>query len=233
MAYAFGAPSIVKDGLVFYVDPANKVSWSGPNSSNVNDLINTNNGTIYNDTSGSYGNNFSFTFDGTDDYIEVPNNSILQITDNLTVSSWVYPTNRTGTNTIVDKFYDSSEEIRSWLTRVQNSRFRLTLSNADGSASVNYQTNTALANNVWYYLSFTFSITDNEVNQYVDGVLDSGSPDSKTDLIASNTQPLRIGSGYNLLNDFFGDIGPTLIYNRALSASEVAQNYNALKGRFI
>ena len=31
---------------------------------------------------------------------------------------------------------------------------------------------------------------------------------------------------------FNGQIGPILIYNRALSASEVLQNYNRLKGRF-
>jgi hypothetical protein len=32
---------------------------------------------------------------------------------------------------------------------------------------------------------------------------------------------------------FDGDIGPSLLYNRELSASEVLENYNRLKGRFI
>ena len=33
-------------------------------------------------------------------------------------------------------------------------------------------------------------------------------------------------------NYFNGNIGPVKIYNRALSAAEVLQNYNQLKSRF-
>jgi len=46
--------------------------------------------------------------------------------------------------------------------------------------------------------------------------------------------PFCIGiTGNDLDNDpFDGKISQTLAYNRALTASEVKQNYNALKGRF-
>jgi hypothetical protein len=51
---------------------------------------------------------------------------------------------------------------------------------------------------------------------------------SNTDSIfaVGNTQ----GSGYNNPSD--GNIAQVLIYNRALSDTEVLQNYNATKGRF-
>ena len=64
------APNIVEDGLVFYIDPINKRSWTGPNSSTVNDLMDATTSTILNDTSGSYGDKNSFLFDVP--YIIVP-----------------------------------------------------------------------------------------------------------------------------------------------------------------
>ena len=39
--------------------------------------------------------------------------------------------------------------------------------------------------------------------------------------------------GWGGINDFEGKIANVYIYNRALSAAEVTQNYNATKGRFI
>ena len=59
---------------------------------------------------------------------------------------------------------------------------------------------------------------------------------SVSNTVASNsaTYPLRIGASNNAGPNrlLLGRIGPSQIYNRALSASEVLHNYNALKGRF-
>ena len=63
-------PNIVEDGLVFYIDAMNLRTWSGPDSSTVNSLKGTTTGSIIADTSGSFGINNSFTFDGADDKIE-------------------------------------------------------------------------------------------------------------------------------------------------------------------
>jgi len=168
---------------------------------------------------------YSFNFDAaSSDYIEIADNSAFQITDNLTVSAWVYPVNKSATNTVVDKFFDGSD--RAWIVRVQNSRFRIGISNTSGSASVTYETNTALTNNAWHHLLFTFNSTTNEVNQYINGVLDSASPHTKNDLIAVNTQPIRIGGGYNLSNFFDGKISNVSIFNQALTSTEVMKLYS-------
>ena len=93
MAFKHGTPnSIVTDGLVFCVDPANISSWTGPNSSNVNDLVGTSTNTISNDPSGSYGINKSFIFDGVDDKIATTFNPSTSIGDNnsWTINCWVY-----------------------------------------------------------------------------------------------------------------------------------------------
>ena len=77
--------NIVKDGLVFLVDPINPRSWTGPNSSTVNSLRGNITGSIVNDTSGSYGDDKSFAFDGADDSIDI---SQFNLTGNWTISFW-------------------------------------------------------------------------------------------------------------------------------------------------
>ena len=66
--------------------------------------------------------------------------------------------------------------------------------------------------------------TGNSIEKmYVNGILKYS--DTSPRNYKDNTNPLFIG-------EFNGDIGPTKMYSKALSAAEVKQNYNALKGRF-
>ena len=157
----------------------------------------------------------SFDFNGSTDYIGVPNNTNLQITNNLTLSCWVNADNVSATNSIIDKFYDGTD--RSYLLRIAATRVKLYLGNTDGSSAPEYQSTATLSNNIWYHIATTFSSTDNEVKIYINGSLDS--THSKTDLISSNNQELRIGTGYNLLNYFTGKISNVQIFDTALPAT--------------
>ena len=168
-------------------------------------------------------NVYSMDFDGTSDYVEIANDTSLQLTDKLTLSCWIYADNASGTNSIIDKFFDSTD--RSYMLRLQSSRVRVSLGNTSGSSSVNYQSTATISNSTWYHIATTFSSVDNEVKIYINGSLDS--THSKTDLISSNNQPLRIGTGYNLLNYFDGKIDEVAIFNYALSARQIKQDiYN-------
>ncbi len=157
------------------------------------------------------------------DYIEVANNSSLQLTDNLTLSCWINANNVSGTNSIIDKFYDGAD--RSYLLRISGTRVKLYLGNTDGSSAPEYQSSSTLSNSVWYHIVTTFSSIDNEVKIYINGSLDS--THSKTDLISSNNEELRIGTGYNLANYFDGSISNCSIYSSALSAAQVQTLYNS------
>ena len=168
-------------------------------------------------------NNFALSFDASSNqYIEALNNASLAITDNLTLSCWVNADNVSATNSIIDKFYDGTD--RSYMLRITATTVRLTLGNTDGSSSIEYRSTATLSNNVWYHIATTFSSVDNEVKIYINGSLDS--THSKTDLISSNNEELRIGTGYNLLNYFDGDIDEVAIWNRALDATDVQRIYN-------
>jgi hypothetical protein len=165
---------------------------------------------------------YVFDFDGTNDYIEVANNSSLQLTDNLTLSCWINADNVSGTNSIIDKFYDGAD--RSYMLRLESTRIKLSLGNTDGSASVTYQSSATLSNNTWYHIAVTFSTGSQEVNIYIDGQGDS--THSKTDLISSNNEELRIGTGYNLLNYFDGKLSNVQIWDTELSVGNVTTLYN-------
>ena len=62
------SPSIISDGLVFYLDAANRRSYSGSGLT-VNGLVGGIGGTLINGTGFSTANNGTFIFDGTNDYI--------------------------------------------------------------------------------------------------------------------------------------------------------------------
>ena len=67
-------------------------------------------------------------------------------------------------------------------------------------------------------------------SMYINGVLVSG-PTAKTwNTTANNAQIGRQTNGAQYWN---GNIAQVQIYNKALTALEVKQNYNALKGRYM
>ena len=233
------APNIVKDGLVFLVDAANPRSWTGPDSSNVNDLISTNTGSIFNDTSGSYGDNNSFDLDGTDDYIDLGNVSSLNGVTQATWFVWM----KKSTNT-------SSYPIGTWGNPASSSTKQFTfytfstsiiavyMATSSGSQKTMFQNNSLSINQgVWYCLAFVYNESESsnadKLKFYLDGVqianTVAGAALTSLNSVTTSFQicPLGLTPG-----PFNGNIGPLQVYNKALSASEVAQNYNALKSRF-
>ena len=49
---------------------------------------------------------------------------------------------------------------------------------------------------------------------------------------SNQTVPFLIGAGSLVVQRINGNVAITQIYNRALTSTEITQNYNALKGRF-
>ena len=218
------APNIVEDGLVFLIDPMNPRSWTGPDSSTVNNLSSNTTGAIYNDTSGSYGDNSSFTFDGIDSYIDT---NFLPPTSNnsRTISLWFKIDNATFRNLLG---YGAS---------ATNQAFDICLHPTLPSSGYNigmhlYGTSvlasTTFTPDVWKNYTITYDGTT--LRGYGDGVAANTSTNTVNTSTASNC---LIAKGAYNLTPYGGDISSIQIYNRTLSAQEVKQNYNALKGRFI
>jgi hypothetical protein len=68
------------------------------------------------------------------------------------------------------------------------------------------------------------------VSWYKNGVFGNSTSNPYGSSVVTGTSPITIGSGY--AGSFGGNIYTVMLYNRALSASEVQQNFNAFRGRY-
>ena len=240
---AFGGPNIVDNGLVLYLDAGNRKSYTSGSTTWFDKSGFNNNGTLTNGPTFNTGNGGSIVFDGVDDYV-INNTLTSLITNQLTLSVWFYATDTSTDNVII-----SSEN-----STFSNSRFNLFQDkNGFFSGRVNTYTfvpgNNNLTNNIrlefasnsevlnqWVNITCTFIANSaTGIRGYKNGIEDPNSPvNASTVAPLSSTDPLYIGLRNPTTDQRFfdGRIGIVQIYNRALSAQEVLQNYNATKGRF-
>jgi hypothetical protein len=229
----YGGPDIITDGLILYLDAANEKSY--PGSGTVwNDLSgNGNNGTLVNGVSYNSGNGGSLVFDGDDDYMlagRIPFTGTA--TRSVSWGVWVYPTSVNGNIMSMS----STNPQGSWNMPpivASNQRFR-------GRIWANsYLFSSIFTLNAWYYvvLVWNYSATSSERGQflYVNGQLEI----FQTNIAYSSSgidNFLFLGQsnpGADNTGMFSGRYGLFHVYgDKALTAQEILQNYNALKGRY-
>jgi hypothetical protein len=154
-------------------------------------------------------------FDGTDDYVSVPNSSSLQLTSALTMAGWI-KADSWGSGTDVDIIARKGEDNpNNYQLSIADGLATLYLDDGDGSG---YRGDTLLNTGQWYHVAATWDGTTARV--YVDGVLDNDPPDLHGNNISTDTRAFYIGgrSGADLLDGILDDIR---IYNRALSEAEI------------
>ena len=227
----------VNDGLIFTIDAANFRSYSGSGNT-ANGLIGGIGGTLVNGVGFGTTNNGYFIFDGTNDYIEVSDSNLLAFgTNPFTIDFWlystyIYPGSGTIYRTILSNYLDYQGVFATF--------FYLGLFN-NGSTLINFVSflNSSSGNlmgslganinaNEWTNVNFTRS-GDNLIC-YKNGVLVSTVVSTNN---FSGTRNARIGGGVASVNTFQGSLPSFKIYNRALSAAEVRQNYNSAKRRYL
>jgi hypothetical protein len=209
---------IVTNGLVLNLDAAKVASYSGTGTS-WNDISgNNNNGTLTNGpTFSGIGKQASIVFDGVDDLIKINNGNGINIGNIFTTFVWVkfnsYNTVLLGSNDFADSGYPLYVENANNLYIAAGSIFT-------GITTAN------LSTNQWFYLTVVRNNTS--IIWYKNGI-NIGT----ATLGSSSSNILKSVGDYN--NRGFplnGNIASTQIYNRALSADEVSQNFNALRGRY-
>jgi hypothetical protein len=213
--------NIVTDGLVFYVDAANPNSYISGNTT-TNDLIQSNNGTLINGVGFSTENNGAWDFDGTDDYISLSNT----ITNTIyTLDFWYKMGVNDGSYGYFASSVNTGFAISEGGTVVGLSYGEFYYYN--GSAA------TRLGSSIpslteWNNITSIIDTSSNIIKVYGNGSLISNN--SVSNLSTSVTNIGRyIAGNTHFLN---GNLSPYKIYNRALSSTEILQNYNTLKGRF-
>ena len=166
------------------------------------------------------------TFDGTDDRIDATHNVALDIPTNITVEAVVKYSAQGGGGepygVITYKGYPWN-----WLLEDQGGKFNFRISTSAVSDS-NINSNFSHGLNTYHHVVATYNGTTQAI--YVNGVLKASK--SLTGSITKTATTVRVGSYTNGDYVHNGDIPIVKIYNRALSANEVKQNFRAYKNRF-
>jgi len=236
------SPRIVTDGLVLCLDAASKRSYPGTGTV-WTDLKGGNNGTLTNMTDNfDSANGGSLTFDGSDDYISVSNSASLQIDnpDGITISSWVNPDTVSGGDSfgssnpryIVAK--GGSPNNFNYALRLLGGKIDFLYRDVTNTNYVTVRQDVAtVVVGSWQHIAVRFDSSGYALilnGVEVASTLISGAI-SQSPVI--NTDALVIGRQGSASQRYMnGRVVGIHIYNRALSAEEILQNYLSTKERY-
>jgi hypothetical protein len=223
---AHGGPEIVDSGLILALDAGNPRSYPGTGTTWTDLSGNGGTGTLVGSPTYSSTNGGSLVFSGTNYVTAATANSLFNFgTGNFSMFMWIkcstinnYTTiasldNSASGNGIVFYGQTGSGYFRTWVAGV-----------------VNVGTIVVCSGN-WINIGITRS--SGLVTQYINGL--STSTFTAANSVLTN-QTLALGSNVSTgpggYAGFPGNISTVNIYNRAISAAEVLQNYNALRGRY-
>ena len=207
---------IVTSGLTLLFDAGFTPSYPKSGTSWTDLSFSGNNATLYSGPTYNSSNGGSVVFDGTDDYcLAGPG---LAITGNLTVTAWVRPTSFANQGNIVSKTANLGYRMR-----FQSTGTFWMYSNGNTITSPS-----AYTINNWFHTVGVFSSTG--LRMYINGsiVQSNGTPFTPSYAASS----FIVGGNSTTQELFQGRIANVSVYNRALSSTEVLQNYNAQKARF-
>ncbi len=167
-------------------------------------------------------------FDGVNDYVDLGNPSSLAITDNLTISAWIYSRGFIANNydTIVSKRLstDINQNTAYGLATHYNSNnlifFRTNYTQQGGSVAGT----ASLQTNTWYHVAVTYTSLGT-TNIYINGALDTTSNTLSGSINTTNGNNVYIGIRQPTNEIFNGTIDEVKIYNRTLSTREIQLEY--------
>jgi hypothetical protein len=218
-------PSLVTEGLIIYLDANNTSSYAGTGTTWYDLSGNSRHASLISSPSyEGFGTGKYLSFDGSTNYATIP----YTITDNLfTVSLWYY-SKVFSSNSLSDAIISNYQVSIAGFDLRLDTPTTLQLDIRVGSSYPNLSFGT-IANNTWYHLSFNYDGAT--VKAFVNGNLVS----------SSNAVGARTNGSQICIGTSFVDTGrkatcgipQVMIYNRALSDSEILQNYNATKKRYL
>lgn len=238
-----GHPPIVTDGLVFYVDAGNSKSYPGTGTT-WTDMVGSNNGTLTNGPTFSSSNGGSIVFDDSDDISihgssnDITGNNLQTLTFNAwfkassTDNGYISTVKRLSTDSTLITLHSNvvgSGQLSAghigFMTRSYDNTAHDSLTDNNNGNGWNY--------GQWHYVTAVVNGLTRIL--YIDGIQKASDSTFGMQSVTGNTANFTIG-GFNTSNTsalFGGNIANVSFYRRALSSSEILQNYNALKNRFI
>lgn len=179
--------------------------------------------------------NGALDFDGIDDYVEIPDDPTLDITDEITIMAWLYSESwdedsypspdDTTENGIITKAGDEDWGVWNLHYKTTDEGFRFEVS-LDGTGVSVFEETPSTSLNTWYHIAGVYD--GSEIILYINGVPSDSAP--ATGLIDTNNEPLRFGKQFwwdDHYSMWDGKIDEVKIYSRALSDAEIQAEFDA------
>ena len=206
--------NIVTGGLVFNIDASKSNSYAGVGNT-IYDISGSGKiGTLTNGPTFSGLNGGSIAFDGSNDYILFPNSDVMGSV--YTQNIW-FKKNSSNVGDLADAQYSGA--------LVYSGSIVFYYTNVPPYTLTAYYSFTI---GVWYCLSLVRGSSTKEI--YLNGNILAST--GSTDMYDAPGTNFVIGSNGGNSEFLNGNIAQVQVYNRALSAQEITQNYNAVKNRF-
>jgi hypothetical protein len=153
----------------------------------------TANGGVRHTLANSKFGNSSMYFDGTDDYISVPDSTDWDFgAGSFTIEAQVYPTDISGTHVIASQ-WESTTADRAWRLNIIGGEIAFVYYNTGPTIiTTNTTSGSALVANQWQHIAVDVDTDTNTLRIYLDGVVEYTNA-SFTDTIRNSAEPVRIG----------------------------------------
>jgi hypothetical protein len=241
MSTTQGGGNIVTDGLYYYLDASNPKSYTGGTYLTDLSKLQNSGGTLIGGATYSPSNQGCITFDGIDEYIALDNNVAFSTNSisKYSFSLWISPTNLiNSSNSNIYMIFEAQNSsiggaTDNYIQITPSTLGKISFSTFNFSSSELRTTTDVWEANKWYNIVCTYDSTIPKKSIYVNGILEN-----------SNT---TFGCFFNT-RDFFnlfaysnppkqwffpGRLGSFMLYTKTLTATEVLQNYNAAKYKYI
>lgn len=221
-------PSYITNGLILNLDAANSASYPGSGTIWYDISGNNNNASLTSTTYDS-ANSGSIVFDGSNSSGAISANTLFNLTQ-ISIGVWFKTPSNFGTQfrALLSKQSGADRDYNLYASNLLSGSEvnRLHYSSARLGAASSINLNYSQATNTWHYITLTVDVNGLTV-YYLDGVALASF--SGTSGNANSSYPIWIGKADNI---WLGNISVVQLYNRPLSALEVAQNFNAMRGRY-
>lgn len=210
-----------------------EASWSGAAGEVTDDCGNDNSGTAVGTgtstvATGVHGRAGSFSGAGC---VEIPNAAALHGTTGLTLSTWMFPTQLDGgvnnANGLISKRNDTADQPEYSLSVWTGFRVYVDLDTANDR----FASPSVISTNVWTQVTLVYDGTravDERTRVYLNGSLDATHAETSASL-TPYTSALHVGCtpapASGTQQGFVGKLDEVVIWNRALSETEVTQWY--------
>jgi len=235
IATGFNQQDIVKDGLVLWLDANDKTSYPGTGTTWTDLSRGGNNGTLTNGPTYNSANGGSIVFDGVDDYAATAPTIGISGASPRTVECWIY-VDSTNNKSILGYGGNGIGVLFDTLV-FSNTGYLCVIGHYYGGG---YDTASTLPSrntlniNQWNHVVHMYDGTT--ASLYTNGVFSNSKEFSISagNQLNTTNSTFRVGTGQytGAYTYTTGKIALSRFYNRALSAQEVLQNYNANKNRF-